>query len=156
MAQFNIILTLLRVFITNSKKWLTVFHGQLGEDHNRTENVSMIINAVAVGLIKNSPLLEAFVNCFMAAADALLHPLILNRIYETGWAFHLLRCFAPVSVIRFDTLISAKVVLQSMAKNVNIRPFSGSKWPMNPGYEASQDVQANFVSQSRLHCIFVR
>ena len=115
----------------------------------------MVIDVVAIGLVKNRPLLEAFVYSFVAAPDALLHVFILDRICKAGRAFHFSWCFAPVSIIRFDTLMFAKVVLQGIAKNTNIRPFFGGKLTMDPGYEVSQYVQANFVSKCRLHQILV-
>ena len=115
----------------------------------------MVIEVVAIYLVKNRPLLEAFVHSFVAALDALLRASILGQICKTSQAFHLSWCFAPASIIRFDTLMFAKVVLQGTTKNTNIRPFSSGKWTMDPGYEASQYVQASLVTKRRLHRILM-
>ena len=79
---------------------------------------------MAVGLIKYSRLLKMFIYYFVVTVDTLLHPLILKRIYETRRAFHFPRSFAPVSVIRFATLVFARVVIQCMATML----ISGHFW----------------------------
>lgn len=123
---------------------------ELCDHHNSTKNITVIHKVMPVGLAKDSPLLEPFVDGLLSLPHDCHHPLPLSWAGDTLWAYDLGRCFVNVSVIGLDTFKRIQIGPERLAEDLDVGHLPGHVWAAEPADVSALDSHCDFIADGRL------
>jgi len=105
---------------------------------------------MAKGDLHARELLDAFVDSLLATTDPradvqLLVVLIMNH---AGRNLDILGIFTNVAIISLHTLVFSEQVLESAAKDLDVRPATARERPHDPDDFPSEHADSNLVSEA--------
>ena len=95
---------------------LVALKGNLADDCNSRKDTSMHPHFMTKLCVQNSPIFEAFVDCFLAAPNPQHHFLPLLQYCHTPWAPNFQRCLTNVSIVCLHTFKPIQESHESMRK----------------------------------------
>jgi hypothetical protein len=109
---------------------------------------------VAVGPLKDPPVLEAAVEGLVARPRRRLHPEIPRRVAVVVGALDLVGV-PHVAVVGLDAFTWQKVAREAVQKDLDVRPGAGGVGPLHPDEIPLEDVDAELVAERGLSCVLV-
>ena len=144
LEQVRKIEQIILIFVVNRKQWLSVFEGELCEASNGSKHFLVKQNVMAVSRLEDVPPLEATIARFVPRLYPGSHcAAVVGRAFCLGEAV-----FIPL--VRFHPLPRPEVPFQGHSEDHVVVVLARLEGTMPPADVAGQDVDANFISQSRV------
>lgn len=110
----------LMIIVLAREKWLAIFNCNLCNASNSNKHITVHRDIAAKRDVQNLPLLEAFVDCFLAIGAAASHlpPLLLECHHSRATNIHW--CLANVPIISLNSFVIFQMGQQPSTEDLKI------------------------------------
>jgi hypothetical protein len=140
--------------VLHLKERLSIGDTELGDHRTHSEHRPVQPNAMAVGPLKDPPVLEAAVKGLVARPCCRLHPKISPGITVVVGALDLVGV-PHVAIVGLNAFAWQEVAGKGVEEDLDVRPGTGGVRPFHPNKIALQDINPKLISERGLARVLV-